>query len=159
MRIGGTHGRGVGSNRWRGWRHLDWILSHDSMQSKSLSHVSMVPWGISRLSAIFSCVARASYGASAYRIPRLRYVRTVETSDTVCRRVYWVISAPRQCFCVTIRPTPVFRTGRRAPPCPSGAGGNCPVGSNSMGAAVRVNTGRRRAACGTVVSQILLRRS
>src|SRR4030095_1298592 len=39
------------------------------------------------------------------------------------------------------------------PPCPtrpSGAGGNCPVGSNSMGAAVSVNTGRRRAACGTM---------
>ncbi len=36
------------------------------------------------------------------------------------------------------------------PHAPLGLEANCPVGSNSMGAAVRVNTGRRRAACGTM---------
>jgi hypothetical protein len=83
---------------------------------------------------------------------KLRSMSPLQTPPSVrgCRTCWTPQPSLKGWHARLYRQPPVFRTGSRAPPCPSGAGGNCPVGSNSMGAAVRVNTGRRRAACGTM---------
>jgi hypothetical protein len=79
-----------------------------------------------------------------------RESRTVRGSDRGCQtRLGW-FSHKGIALLHTIRQPPGCRTGHRAPHAPSGAVVNRPVGYNSTGAAVSLNTGRCRAACGTM---------
>jgi hypothetical protein len=57
---------------------------------------------------------------------------------------------PERVACSPLSETTWLPHGQQSPTHPSGAGVNRPVGDNSMGAAVNVHTGSRRAACGTM---------
>jgi hypothetical protein len=82
--------------------------------------------------------------------PHISPCRTLQSSD----RVWRTEKRPKHRG-VSVTPGPPPATtwlpeGQQSPTHPSGAVVNRPVGDNSMGAAVNVHTGSRRAACGTM---------